>query len=162
MRDGERPAHELSSRPALTRPAATRCRFRGHPTWSKYRDINISIDFEDHICEIQIQLAAILSLKSKAHAAYEMIQAFDLEDELDDGGTRVCDLAAACTPGTRVALGALRFLVCVFSGGIGATYCFFGWAYDTHHLRWLGAVVFGSMDVSGKALAGTSWKGPSS
>ena len=42
-------------------------RFRGEPTPTRYRDINISVAFEGHVCEIQIQLAAILEIKEGAH-----------------------------------------------------------------------------------------------
>ena len=45
-------------------------RFRGKATATGYRDINMSIKFEGHVCEIQIQLAAILEIKHDqvAHA----------------------------------------------------------------------------------------------
>ena len=36
---------------------------RGKATATGYRDINMSVKFEGHVCEIQIQLAAILEVK---------------------------------------------------------------------------------------------------
>ena len=38
-------------------------RLRGGATSTGYRDINMSVKFRGHVCEIQIQLAAILEVK---------------------------------------------------------------------------------------------------
>ena len=73
-----------------------------------YRYINMSVKFRGHVCEIQIQLAAILEVKHDGHAAYELVRSLELEDELEEGPT-LADLAGACSPATRVGLGALRF-----------------------------------------------------
>ena len=47
--------------------ATARCSYRCEATPSGYRDINISVMFDGHVCEIQIQLAAILQVKAGAH-----------------------------------------------------------------------------------------------
>ena len=47
--------------------ATARRSYRGEPTPSGYRDINISVMFGGHVCEVQIQLAAILEVKAGAH-----------------------------------------------------------------------------------------------
>ena len=38
-------------------------RFRADPTSMGYRDINMNVAYAGHVCEIQIQLAAILEIK---------------------------------------------------------------------------------------------------
>lgn len=53
----------------------------------------------------------------------------------------MADLAAACSPATRVALGVLRFFTTVMAGVISGMYLLFGVAYDTvPESRMLGAV----------------------
>ena len=46
-------------------------RFRGHPTPSGYRDVNISLLYHGFIAELQIHLRAILSIAERQHVAYE-------------------------------------------------------------------------------------------
>jgi len=107
----------------------------------------MSIKFEGHVCEIQIQLAAILEVKKGAHAAYELVRSIELEDELEEGPS-LNDLASACTPATRVVLGMLRFFVAMFASFISAAYIVFGVAYDSEDMRWMGAVRWGHVDIS--------------
>ena len=122
-------------------------RLRGGATSTGYRDINMSVKFRGHVCEIQIQLAAILEVKHDGHAAYELVRSLELEDELKAGMT-LGDLAGACSPATRVGLGALRFFVAAMASLISALYIVFGVLYDSEKGRWLGAVRWGR------------WKGP--
>ena len=119
--------------------APSRFTVRGEPTSTGYRDINISVEFEGHVCEIQIQLAALLEIKHDQTPAYELIRSLDLEDDVEDGTTMV-DLAAACSAGMRVALGALRFFVASFGSLVSALYITFGVLYDEEATRWMGAV----------------------
>ena len=120
---------------------------RGKATSTGYRDINMSLKFEGHVCEIQIQLAAILEVKHDGHAAYELVRSLELEDELEEGPT-LADLAGACSPTARVGLGALRFFVAGMASLISACYIALGVLYDSEEGRWLGAVRWGR------------WKGP--
>ena len=48
-------------------------RFRGHPTPSGYRDVNVSLLYHGFIAELQIHLRAILSIAERQHVAYEYI-----------------------------------------------------------------------------------------
>ena len=99
----------------------------------------MNVRFRGHVCEIQIQLAAILELKHDGHAAYELVRSLELEDELERG-TTLADLAGSCSPATRVVLGVLRFFVATVASMISVLYIYFGGLYDTEELRWMGAV----------------------
>ena len=114
-------------------------RLRGGATSTGYRDINMSVKFRGHVCEIQIQLAAILEVKHDGHAAYELVRSLELEDELEEGPT-LADLAGACSPATRVGLGALRFFVAAMASLISALYIVAGVLYDSEETRFFGAV----------------------
>jgi len=124
-------------------------RLRGGATSTGYRDINMSVKFRGHVCEIQIQLAAILEVKHDGHKAYELVRSLELEDELE-ASTTLADLAGSCSPATRVALGVLRFFVAVMASVISADYIVFGVLYDSgESTRYLGAMVFGAVDTPG-------------
>ena len=127
-------------------------RLRGGPTSTGYRDINMSVKFRGHVCEIQIQLAAILEVKHDGHAAYELVRSLELEDELEEGPA-LADLAGACSPATRVGLGTLRFCVAAMASLISAMYIMFGVLYDTEETRYIGAMVFGAVDAPGLLFA---------
>ena len=114
-------------------------RLRGKATNTGYRDINMSVKFRGHVCEIQIQLAVILEVKHDGTEAYELVRSLELEDELEEGPT-LADLAGACSQATRVALGALRFFVAMVASLISAIYIMFGVMYDSEDTRWIGAV----------------------
>ena len=106
--------------------------------------------YEGHVCELQIELAAMLEVKHDAHKAYELIRSLDLEGDLEATPTRLTDLADACSFTTRVVLGILRFVTATFSSLIGALYIAFGICYDSDGVaRSVGTLVFGDVEVPG-------------
>ena len=58
-------------------------RFRGHPTPSGYRDVNVSLRYHGFIAELQIHLRAILSIAERQHVAYEYAREMDLMGVLE-------------------------------------------------------------------------------
>ena len=99
----------------------------------------MSVEFEGHVCEIQIQLACLLGVKNDMHGVYELVRALDLEDEVEDGSC-LADLASACSPAMRWVLGIFRFAVAVFTSLVGGLYILLGLLYDDKATRWVGAV----------------------
>ena len=99
----------------------------------------MSVEFKGHVCEIQIQLVAILEVKHHGHVAYELGRSLELEDELE-ADTTLADLAGSCSPATRVALGALRFFVATMASMISVLYIVLGVLYDSEDTKHLGAV----------------------
>ena len=92
------------------------------------------------------------SLPNRQTPAYELVRSLELEDELEEGPT-LADLAGACSPATRVGLGALRLFVAAMASLISALYIMWGVLYDTEETRWLGAMVFGAVDAPGLLFA---------
>ena len=70
---------------------------------------------------------------------YNLLRSLDLDKEVEEEIT-LADLAAACSPATRVALGVLRFCIAAMASAISGLYVVFGVVNDTGELRWLGAV----------------------
>ena len=58
-------------------------RFRGHPTPSGYRDVNVSLLYHGFIAELQIHLRAILSIAERQHVAYQYAREMDLMGVLE-------------------------------------------------------------------------------
>ena len=116
--------------------------------------MSVNIMYEGHVCELQIELAAMLEVKHDAHKAYELIRSLDLEGDLEATPTRLTDLADACSPAKRVVLGILRFVTATFSSLIGALYIAFGVCYSSDGIaRSIGTLVFGDVEVPGLLFA---------
>jgi hypothetical protein len=70
-------------------------RFRGHPTPSGYRDVNISLFYHGFIAELQIHLRAIMSIAERQHVAYEYAREMDLMGVLEKPVEDTTCMAAA-------------------------------------------------------------------
>ena len=114
------------------------CSCRGQPTSLGYRDINIIIKYEGFLCEIQVQLAPLLKAKHEYRSVYQLVRSLDLEDEVHV--ITHAALVAACSPGTRMALGVLRFFVASYALVLSEWYIIFAFLYHDPSLSFLGAV----------------------
>lgn len=134
-------------------PNSTANARRGARSTTGYRDMTVNISYEGHVCELQIELAAMLEVKYDAHKAYELIRSLDLEGDLEATPTRLTDLADACSPTTHVVLGGLRLVTATFSSLVATLYIAFGLFYDDDTTNFVGVWVYGDANVSGVFFA---------
>ena len=46
--------------------------------------MNINVEFQGHVCEVQIQLKAFFDLKKLAHKSYAVVRSLQIEGELTE------------------------------------------------------------------------------
>ena len=51
------------------------------PASGGYRDVMLNVEVEGHVCELQLHLAKLITIKSKAHRVYQMQRSAGWEGE---------------------------------------------------------------------------------
>ena len=52
------------------------------PASGGYRDVMLNVEIEGHVCELQLHLAKLIAIKSKAHRVYQLQRSAGWEGEL--------------------------------------------------------------------------------
>ena len=52
------------------------------PASGGYRDVMLNVEVEGHVCELQLHLAKLITIKSKAHRVYQMQRSAGWEGEI--------------------------------------------------------------------------------
>ena len=52
------------------------------PASGGYRDVMLNVEIEGHVCELQLHLAKLIAIKSKAHRVYQMQRSAGWEGEV--------------------------------------------------------------------------------
>ena len=99
------------------------------PTASGYRDLNVNVRFQGHVCEVQIIHADLLKLKEEQTPVYNLVRSLGLVGPLPAGAPEKDKKPAPRLPfRVRLALGALRWFMArsAVEQGMGYLFSSFG------------------------------------
>ena len=120
------------------------------PTASGYRDLNVNIRFQKHICEIQIIHAELLKLKTNQAPVYNLVRSLGLVGPLPEATAP--ETRRRPPKRTRAALAVLRIFMARFAAAQGMNYVTNGYGTDVG-LANAGQVLLRTMTAPGLVYA---------